>query len=264
MACRLPARLARALPRRGEGGISSERDRRSRRAVTQRHIVRDKSQQRGPVGERLRPGFIGEAHAQYVLCAASGSKANAQARSEERASTVAIGRAFMPSAERSETISAGSRSLPCLHQTRHAPACERSEHHRGLSPVASGSGTERSEAAVRRCGSPVAAQRSGVKRTETPESGSPRGGSLRMSVRSNAPEQSRSAVCRRPHGSRGPRSAACAVAGTRRSTRRLTCQRSESGIGCRAREPTPNTLCPLRRRAGLTAVRKTGLPWAKL
>ena len=136
MACRLPARLARALPRRGEGGDSSERDRRSRRAVTQRHIVRDKSQQRGPGGERLRPGFIGEANAQYVLCAASGSKANAQARSEERASTVAIGRAFMPSAEWSAVHHSGV-AVPALFASNTTRASVRAER-ASLGPVSGG------------------------------------------------------------------------------------------------------------------------------
>ena len=73
-------------------------------------------------------------------------------------------------AERSEFQSAGSRSLPvCMkHDTRSVRV---GEHPRGLSPAASGCGTERSVAAGQRSCSLVAAQRSGVQRTEMPESG---------------------------------------------------------------------------------------------
>ena len=53
--CRLDWRAH--CPAGCEGGDSSERDRRSRRAVTQRHIVRDKSQQRGSVGEKAASGI---------------------------------------------------------------------------------------------------------------------------------------------------------------------------------------------------------------
>ena len=52
--CRLDWRAH--CPAGCEGGISSERDRRSRRVVTQLHIVRDKSQQRGPFGEKAASG----------------------------------------------------------------------------------------------------------------------------------------------------------------------------------------------------------------
>jgi len=84
------------------------------------------------------------------------------------ASTVAIGRAFMPAAERSESLFLRGRGpLPvCLHTIR--AACESASVTRPcLSPPASGRGTERSEAAGQRSCSLAAAQRSEVQRTET-------------------------------------------------------------------------------------------------
>lgn len=132
---------------------------------TQRHIVRTQFPAEGTLWGEAAKGISCGANAQYVLCDRRGK----QGRVPRRAGTsiVALGRSFMPSAERSAyDFSAGADPL-CLHQLDTRNAGERQRDSSRLSPPASGCGTECSEAASQRSGSLAAAQRSEVQRTET-------------------------------------------------------------------------------------------------
>ena len=183
--------------------------------------------------------------------------------SHRRAGTSTVGAAVPPChpPNGAHFITAGSRSLPCLPQTRHAPACERSEHPRCLSPPDSGSGTECSESGgARTIPRGRAEPRSVVKWSELKrtESGSLRRQSAcagawakrrprraRRSIVAGAP-----ASCARPRSLpthswvAGSRHAACAVAGTRRSTLPPN-HISAARTATRAREqcPTHSALC---------------------
>jgi hypothetical protein len=99
--------------------------------------------------------------------------------------------------QRHRPLFSGVAVHPLLASTRYAPACECSERLpaclRRLQAAKRNAAKQQASGAVRwrmrrgvKC--------SGLKRTE---SGMTRGGSLRMSVRSHAPEQARSTVCRR-------------------------------------------------------------------
>ena len=193
-----------------------------------------------------------------TLVAEKMSKANAQARSEERASTVATGRAFMPP-RRTKRIrfQRGRGPLPVCHNTtRGSVRAQRASCSPGLSPPASGSGTERSEAASQRASIEVAAatQRSGVKRTETDGVRLARGGSLRgwrmvprrrprragrsIVAGARVPAPSR-AVCRRQAKPAPTLWRVLSQARDEALAASHLCQRSEAGIRCRARTAMP-------------------------
>ena len=155
-----------------------------------------------------------------------------QGRVHRRAgtSTVKLGRSShaIPSDEAIPSSARSRNPTVCIDTTR--GACERM---RVSSPACLRriQAVERNAAKRRANGAGHWPPRSGEKcsRLQTDGVRQTIVGSLRMSVRSHAPEQTRSAVCRR-----FVRSAACAVAGTRRSTHRQTvCQRSEVGSASR-------------------------------
>ena len=90
---------------------------------TQRHIVRTQFPAEGTRWGEAWELVASEERAErtHNMCCVTveGSKANAQARSDEGASTVALGRSFMPSAERSGfDFSAGADPLDCINSIR--------------------------------------------------------------------------------------------------------------------------------------------------
>ena len=78
----MPARLARALPRRARGRDSSERDSRGRPPSHNAILCELNSPQRGPVGERLRRELVAERTHNMRCVIGAESKASAQAHSE--------------------------------------------------------------------------------------------------------------------------------------------------------------------------------------
>ena len=162
-------------------------------------------------------------------------------------STVAIGRSFMPSAERSEFHSAGSR-FRLSASTRYA---ERASQRASSLPVSGGfklwNGTQRQRPARGRvCSwslrSGVAAKRSGEQRIETPESGNLRVGSLRTNQR--RPRRAGTSIVTGAIGAQSAgasfwlRCAACVAL----DTRRLTASASEArpaSAPCSHRDSSP-------------------------
>jgi hypothetical protein len=124
----MPASLARALPRRGEGGNSSERDRLVRPAEHKTLLCFVNraagwlAGQAGSGGDPL-PGVLRSGCRQWggtkhntLLCLVGLSKAEPQARNDEGVSTVGAAVPSCHHAERSDSSSAWSRSFPCLPQ----------------------------------------------------------------------------------------------------------------------------------------------------